>query len=110
MAIVCFDVTSKQTAESCKRWIDDVKESAPKDIIFVLCATKLDLREEAGAVTRRAGESLAKQLRADYYFETSAKDNIGLDDMFRTIAQDCDSKFFAVVQQRQRENSLLRKE
>ncbi|KAL9643259.1 hypothetical protein ABK040_014716 [Willaertia magna] len=45
-AVVCFDCSRKQTAESVKNWIKDVKMHADDDILLAIICTKVDMLKE----------------------------------------------------------------
>ena len=63
-----------------------VKNLERKDIPIVLVGAKCDL-EDSREVTREQGEELARQLNCPF-FETSAKDNICVDDAFAEIVRE----------------------
>lgn len=44
--MLVYDVTSKPSFESLQVWAEEVKSTAPKDIILVVVGNKIDLIEE----------------------------------------------------------------
>ena len=44
-AIVVFDTTAKDTFEEAKRWISDVKDNTPEDIVLAIVGSKCDLED-----------------------------------------------------------------
>jgi small GTP-binding protein len=86
-AVVCFDLTSKASFNSIKRWIDDFSQyhniTSAKAIIIV--GTKSDLVEER-EVKR---EDIDKFIEANKYpyFECSAKNDNNVDEMFLNLAK-----------------------
>eukprot|EP00904_Undaria_pinnatifida_P010582 jgi/Undpi1/6654/HiC_scaffold_20.g09133.m1 len=93
-AFVCvvFDVSNRDSFESCGRWIQGVRAALPDanaPLPGVLIANKVDLRE--GGVNSRAvvdaqeGYRFAQQNGLDY-FETSAASATGIDAPFHHMA------------------------
>ncbi|CAM9904030.1 unnamed protein product, partial [Laminaria digitata] len=93
-AFVCvvFDVSNRDSFESCGRWIQGVRAALPDataPLPGVLIANKVDLRE--GGVNSRAvvdtqeGYRFAQQNGLDY-FETSAAGAKGIDAPFHHMA------------------------
>jgi len=46
VAVVCYDVTSKTSFESCNKWIDDVRAERGQDVVIALVGNKSDLDEK----------------------------------------------------------------
>ena len=38
-----YDVTQPETLEAVPKWIKDVRESAPENILICVCGNKIDL-------------------------------------------------------------------
>jgi Ras-related protein Rab-5C len=77
VAIVVFDVTSTQSFDDMKGWVDELKSLGPADIRILIAANKCDRPDqreidyaEAMAYATEAGAQL---------FETSAKDGSGVE-------------------------------
>jgi Ras-related protein Rab-5C len=83
-ALVVYDVTSADSFEKSKMWLKELNEKAPANIQITLVGNKIDLDQRM--VSRDLADSVAKQHSLPY-FEVSAKENIGIDDMFRSIAK-----------------------
>ena len=44
-ALVCFDITRRETFENVKSWIQECRNNAPKSLKIVLVGNKVDLEE-----------------------------------------------------------------
>ena len=42
-AIVTYDITSSESLEKVKKWISELREHAPKDIVLTIAGNKADL-------------------------------------------------------------------
>jgi Ras-related protein Rab-6A len=84
VAVVVFDLTSRQSFESTKRWIADVRAQRGNDVIIVLVGNKTDLTEQREVTS---AEVEARASEEDIMFiETSAKDNSNIKLLFRRLA------------------------
>ena len=79
--IIVFDVTNKDSFSKVKEWFQNVMDCAEENIKMVLIGNKIDLTR---AVSFEEGSKLANDLNIPY-FETSAKDNIGITETIRTL-------------------------
>jgi len=84
-ALVVYDVTKRESYVRAEKWIRELKEKAPKDIIVYLIGNKIDLVEER-AVSTEEGMELA-ELHELEFVETSAKDNTNVAQTFMGFAQ-----------------------
>ena len=88
-AILVYDITRKESFDELKSyWANQIKELADSNIILVVAANKSDLSEKE-EVDEAEARKLAEELNA-IYCTTSAKNSIGIDDLFLQIAR----KFF----------------
>ena len=44
-AFVVFDITQSETFETAKKWVDELNEKAPANIIITLVGNKVDLEQ-----------------------------------------------------------------
>ena len=85
-AILVYDVTLRSSFENIKTyWANEIKKHTPENIILALAANKSDdyLNQE---VNIDEGKELAKALNA-IFICTSARNGIGIDDLFKMIAE-----------------------
>jgi len=81
--IVVYDVTDPQTFVSIKKWLLEIQNHCD-EVPRVLVGNKLDspnrVVTESDAQTFASAQDIA-------YFETSAKDNVGVEEMFTEITR-----------------------
>lgn len=96
--LICFSVENKASYDEVKNtFIPLIKECCPSAKYFI-AATKIDLREDRDVlerlvengespISREDGLQLAKTVGAAGYFECSAKQNVGIDEIFDQISK-----------------------
>ena len=85
-AVLVYDITRKQSFEELKNyWINQIKESAPENIILAIAANKSDLLDRE-QVNEDEARNFAKENNALFY-ETSAKNSIGVNELFIGIGK-----------------------
>ena len=83
-ACVVFDVTSRESFEKCQQWVKELNERAGADIRIVIVGNKIDLDDHQ--VSRDEAQDYARGLGLVYY-EVSAKQNMGVDELFKDLAK-----------------------
>eukprot|EP00825_Cyclidium_porcatum_P040837 TRINITY_DN5250_c0_g1_i2.p1 TRINITY_DN5250_c0_g1~~TRINITY_DN5250_c0_g1_i2.p1 ORF type:complete len:217 (-),score=40.32 TRINITY_DN5250_c0_g1_i2:275-925(-) len=89
-AIIVYDITFKESFEKVQKWMMELKEFAQKKIILCIAGNKCDM-EGQRQILKSEAESYAQANNAKH-FNTSAKANIGIEDMFKYIATEIDNK------------------
>jgi GTPase SAR1 family protein len=74
-------VTNKSSFEKVQEWVQSVYDNTERSIQMVLVGNKIDLNRE---VSTDEGKKLADFYKIPF-FETSAKDNIGISDCLKGI-------------------------
>ena len=82
--IIGYDITSRSSFMNVSTWINEINESAPKDIQKILIGTKCDLKERK--MSMEEGEKLAEENGMKFY-ETSAKSDINVKEAFESITK-----------------------
>ena len=85
-AIIVYDITSKKSFEELNYWVQLIKEICVDKVNLGIAANKSDLMQQA-VVTHLEGEEFAKKSNAIFY-ATSAKENIGIDNLFQSIIEE----------------------
>ncbi|MFX1449748.1 MAG: Rab family GTPase [Promethearchaeota archaeon] len=84
-ALLVYDITNRESFDNMRKWYDDLMQFTD-GARFIIVGNKVDLIEMR-QVTTEEGDNLAFELLADGFFETSAKENIEIDNAFRKFAQ-----------------------
>lgn len=82
--MIIFDVTSLDSFEGAKKWINDIEASANSAILF-LVGNKIDLEKDR-AVSTEVVQSFATSKNLSYH-ECSAKANEGVTEVFKAMAE-----------------------
>eukprot|EP00300_Choanocystis_sp_HF-7_P031328 c4057_g1_i2.p1 GENE.c4057_g1_i2~~c4057_g1_i2.p1 ORF type:complete len:172 (+),score=24.74 c4057_g1_i2:189-704(+) len=89
-AIICFDLTDSSTWEKVKFWVNELRQSEQDCKIFV-AGTKKDLilNHDVTDYAMNMGEIRAycTSIGCCGFFETSAKENIDIPEMFSQVAE-----------------------
>lgn len=84
-AIIVYDITRPNTFKTLKNWVEELRNQGPKDIAIAIAGNKADL-----ATLREVDTDTAKAYADEIgamYVETSAKDDLNVQDMFVQISQ-----------------------
>lgn len=85
-AVLVYDITRTDSFEELKKyWIDKIRENSSPDIILFLAANKSDLVDKE-EVNEEEARKYAQEINADFC-SISAKNSIGIDDLFIQIAK-----------------------
>ncbi|KAJ1489186.1 ras family-domain-containing protein, partial [Baffinella frigidus] len=85
VAVIVFDVTSRESFENTGRWIEEVRQERGEDVILALVGNKTDLAEKR-RVSHQEGEEKARKYNI-LFVETSAKAGLNVKALFRQLAQ-----------------------
>lgn len=80
--IIVFDVSDPETFEAAKQWLQDARNMHSGKVIWYLVANKIDLKPQ---VDLEKAKEYARQENVNY-IETSAKNDIGVNELFIQIA------------------------
>ena len=83
VALLVYDVTSKESFEALTVWKKEIDTKAPVGIKFVIVGNKIDLKERA--VSTEEGMKYANAIKAEFQ-ESSAKSGEGVNAIFEKIA------------------------
>ena len=89
--ILMYDVTDQKSFEHIRDWVEKIKEDAVEEIIIYLVGNKIDLVNKR-IITNEEGKKLAAEYNIKYY-ETSAKNSIGVEEVFLSLIKEMDDLF-----------------
>ena len=85
-AILVYDITSKESLNDLEYWIKQLYENNDTENLIVACAgNKIDLEDRK--VSYNEGKNFCKENKIPIFYETSAKTNIGIRELFQNLAQ-----------------------
>jgi len=84
--ILCYALNNRESFERLEYWMKEIKENASDGVCIVLAGTRSDLPDER-VVSIDEGRQFA-ELYGIKFFETSAKENANIDEVFLTLTRD----------------------
>ncbi|KAG2423550.1 hypothetical protein HXX76_015192 [Chlamydomonas incerta] len=84
--ILVYDITDEASFNNVRNWMRNIEQHASDNVNKILVGNKLDLAEK-----RVVAESRGRALADEYgfrFFETSAKDNVCVEEAFLSVAKD----------------------
>ncbi|KAL3853612.1 hypothetical protein ACJMK2_017144 [Sinanodonta woodiana] len=85
--VMAYDITKKSSFDSVSQWLDDVKRYAGPNIVQVLIGNKRDL-EDMREVPFTEAKNYAQHHGMIDVLETSARENINIDEVFLKLAKE----------------------
>ena len=79
-ALIVYDVTKRSSFDNVLKWYSDLKQKAEKECIIALVGNKIDLNDNR-SVSFDEGKNISEKYGI-MFFETSAKDNIDINELF----------------------------
>ena len=86
-ALILFDTTRKETLEDVQNWVNIVDENADENIVKVLIATKIDLKEEREISMEDAKDLCKKYGCYEEPLGTSSKTGENVEKAFRKATE-----------------------
>lgn len=90
-AVLVYDITDQDSFEKVKNWVKELQKMLGNEVVLVIVGNKTDLEKDRNVNTEEA-EEYATSVGARY-FETSAKLNVGIEDVFLDLSAAVSSLF-----------------
>ncbi|CAH1372407.1 hypothetical protein MTP99_013907 [Tenebrio molitor] len=100
-AVLVYDITDEDSFQKVKSWVKELRKMLGADICLVIAGNKTDLEKNRN-VSLEEAETYASKVGA-IHFQTSAKFNKGVEDMFLTLTQ----KMLETVEEKEAQNAPL---
>lgn len=84
--IIAYDVADQKSFDNVSKWLEQIKNNVQDEIPKILIACKIDRPDRK--ISRSDGENLANNLKLEY-FETSAKNDVGINEAFDHLGKLC---------------------
>ena len=78
--VIVFDVTERQSFEHVEKWLGEINKFAKENVLIFLVGNKIDLNDKR-VVTFEEAKGISERYKIQY-FETSAKNNTNVEQMF----------------------------
>ncbi|CAN6346550.1 unnamed protein product, partial [Urochloa humidicola] len=85
--LLVYDVTDESSFNNIRNWIRNIEQHASDNVNKILVGNKADMDESKRAVPTAKGQALADEYGIKF-FETSAKTNLNVEQVFFSIAHD----------------------
>uniref|UniRef100_A0A2N9G036 Uncharacterized protein n=1 Tax=Fagus sylvatica TaxID=28930 RepID=A0A2N9G036_FAGSY len=85
--LLVYDVTDESSFNNIRNWIGNIEQHASDNVNKILVGNKADMDESKRAVPTSRGQKLADEYGIKF-FETSAKTNLNVEQVFFSIARD----------------------
>ncbi|MBA0551470.1 hypothetical protein Golob_022354 [Gossypium lobatum] len=85
--LLVYDVTDESSFNNIRNWIRNIEQHASDNVNKILVGNKADMDESKRAVPTSKGQALADEYGIKF-FETSAKTNLNVEEVFFSIARD----------------------
>ncbi|ADM12002.1 Rab5-like GTPase [Encephalitozoon intestinalis ATCC 50506] len=85
VALIVYDITSVESFETAKRWVEELSFEKPREFIKVLIGNKSDLEEDRKVEFQQGKEYADSQNLL--FFESSAKTGKNIAEIFNAIAE-----------------------
>eukprot|EP00195_Chlamydomonas_chlamydogama_P011414 CAMPEP_0202901966 /NCGR_PEP_ID=MMETSP1392-20130828/15605_1 /ASSEMBLY_ACC=CAM_ASM_000868 /TAXON_ID=225041 /ORGANISM="Chlamydomonas chlamydogama, Strain SAG 11-48b" /LENGTH=163 /DNA_ID=CAMNT_0049588635 /DNA_START=389 /DNA_END=880 /DNA_ORIENTATION=- len=85
--LLVYDVTDEASFNNIRNWMRNIEQHASDKVNKILVGNKSDMAEEKRAVPYSKAKAFADEYKL-HFFETSAKENHNVDEVFYAISKD----------------------
>eukprot|EP00743_Colponemidia_sp_Colp-15_P010722 GILK01011843.1.p1 GENE.GILK01011843.1~~GILK01011843.1.p1 ORF type:complete len:137 (-),score=17.18 GILK01011843.1:157-567(-) len=83
--MIVYDVTDEVSFNSIDMWMSRIEQHAPENVVKVLVGNRIDL-SKSRVIPTSSGRAVAERYGMEF-FETSAKDDINVSEVFMFLAE-----------------------
>lgn len=91
--MLVYDITQEKTFDNIAKWLRNIDEHASEGVDRMILGNKCDM-EDKRMVNQERGEGIAREHGIKFY-ETSAKENVNVEEAFMKLTQDILRKHMA---------------
>ncbi|MGH0135176.1 UNVERIFIED_CONTAM: hypothetical protein FKN15_012186 [Acipenser sinensis] len=84
-AVIVYDITKLDSFVTLKKWVKELKEHGPEDIVVAIAGNKSDLGDIREVPVKEAKE-YAESIAA-IFVETSARNAVNVEELFQKISR-----------------------
>uniref|UniRef100_A0A8P4KAT6 RAB31, member RAS onco family n=1 Tax=Dicentrarchus labrax TaxID=13489 RepID=A0A8P4KAT6_DICLA len=84
-AVIVYDITKLDSFQTLKKWVKELKEHGPEDIVVAIAGNKNDLGDIREVPMKEAKE-FAESIAA-IFIETSARNAVNVEELFQKISK-----------------------
>uniref|UniRef100_A0A8C7YQT7 RAB31, member RAS onco family n=1 Tax=Oryzias sinensis TaxID=183150 RepID=A0A8C7YQT7_9TELE len=88
-AVIVYDITKLDSFQTLKKWVKELKEHGPEDIVVAIAGNKNDLGDIREVPMKEAKE-FAESIAA-IFIETSARNAVNVEELFQKISRSSSS-------------------
>lgn len=88
--LLVYDITTEKSFDNIKTWIRNIEQHASEDVEKMILGNKCDM-EDKRVISTEQGQKLAAEYGVEF-METSAKQNINVEEAFTRIARNIKKK------------------
>merc|ERR1712080_605527 len=103
-----YDTTNEISFYNIKKWIQDVRTYAESNVNLFLIGNKCDLQNEK-AIQKEKGQEIADEYNVKF-FETSAKENINVQEAFSALVNMVCERMFSPSTQPEKNSGSKKKD
>ncbi|KAH8328331.1 hypothetical protein KR067_008127 [Drosophila pandora] len=84
--LIVYDITKRSSFANLQKWIEEVRRYTASNVLIILVGNKCDLEEEREVDFEEARQMCQYIPEILFVMETSAKENMNVEDAFRCLA------------------------
>lgn len=91
--LTVYDITKRSSFSNLQKWIEEVRRYTASNVLIILVGNKCDLEEQREVDFEEARQMCQYIPEILFVMETSAKENMNVEDAFRCLANELKVRF-----------------